>query len=84
MAGGAWQIGLWRYSAAWTDVLSSCQHFRRRGERRAPPTSLYSWFVFKEDVMGDKSPKNINKQKKDHGKKKEEQKKKPAVSSIKK
>jgi hypothetical protein len=50
----------------------------------APPTRLYSWFVFKEDVMGDKSPKNINKQKKDHGKKKEEQKKKPAVSSIKK
>lgn len=34
--------------------------------------------------MGDKSPKNINKQKKDHDKKKEDQKKKPAVSSVKK
>ena len=34
--------------------------------------------------MGDKSPKNINKQKKDHDKKKEGQKKKPAVSSVKK
>ncbi len=32
--------------------------------------------------MGDKSPKNVNKQKKDHDKKKEEQKKKPATPSV--
>lgn len=34
--------------------------------------------------MGDKSPKNTQKQKDMHNKKKEEQKKKPAAPSIKK
>jgi hypothetical protein len=34
--------------------------------------------------MGDKSPKNIQKQKKETGKKKEQSKKKPAEGSVKK
>lgn len=34
--------------------------------------------------MGDKSPKNVSKQQKVHDKKKEEQKKKPTVATVKK